>query len=112
MSTTEQRGQKEGFFIEAEPPYAQVGTFDVDRFRMRAKAALRLADLTYEQAGQKMGYEDPVDAKNKVKYMLNKAESPDVIDLMKFCNAVRVRLENLLFGAIDQGQTASDESPS
>lgn len=101
MPTTERQGQVEGLLIEAEAPYPQIERFDIEQFRKRAKAALRLADLTYERAGQMMGYADPVDAKNKVKYMLNKTESPDVIDLMKFCNVVKVRLEMLLFGIVE-----------
>ena len=69
----------------------------IEELRARLKSAVEESGLTLDEIGKRMGKGDEKRAaKNAVWFLLNRAPDPGLLTLKSFCDAVNIRLSQLL----------------
>ncbi len=99
----------DGVVLESDAPYPGVAQFtdeSMKEFRRRAKAAIALSGLSYAAIGQAMGIENHAAAKCKVSHLINASENPNILDILRLCNVLHVKMETLFFGYTGSDQTS------
>lgn len=69
---------------------------NIEELRRRMKEVAAQSGLSLAEIGERMGVDPKTHPQTRVWWLMNRSESPPIFNLLKFCEATKTRIEDLL----------------